>query len=333
MAVVTGSVSSGGGLKPYNKSDFSGNNWEIYQANQRGGTGQNAVAPATTLSTNRIAPMNTAAPQYLSGAAQTGTGYATRVLDTAFDPQNALYNRTAQQLQDQIRAGQASRGITQSPYGANLESQGMSNFNIDWQNQQLGRQAQGLGAYATGMGPGLSLYGQETGFGLQQRGQDIGQRGQDIQMQQFQQDLAERVRQGQISAQQAQQELAMRQQAMQIQQGQFNADMAFRQQQAAQQAQFQQPLSYGNMFSPSTGGGFVQQPMQQSMAPPMQGPALMGQTPGSYVQTPQPYTYAQNGGYGGGPVQGPAIQGQTPGSYAPKSADPWQNLLAEISTW
>jgi len=65
---------------------------------------------------------------------------------TALDPQNALYGRTAQRIQDQVRAGQAARGLGNSSYGAGLEDQAMNNFNIDWENQQLARQTQGLNA-------------------------------------------------------------------------------------------------------------------------------------------------------------------------------------------
>lgn len=68
-------------------------------------------------------------------------GPAQQILQTGFDPQSALYARTQQQLQDQVRAGEAARGVATSPYGAGLENQAMSNFNIDWQNAQLGRQA------------------------------------------------------------------------------------------------------------------------------------------------------------------------------------------------
>jgi hypothetical protein len=81
-----------------------------------------------------------------AGMLQGGAG---AVMNTAFDPQQGLYDRTARQLQDQIRVGQAARGITSSPYGSGLEDQAMSNFNIDWQNAQLGRQVQGLGAAGT----------------------------------------------------------------------------------------------------------------------------------------------------------------------------------------
>jgi hypothetical protein len=84
--------------------------------------------------------------QNLAGAGMNLMPYASQIMNTGFDPQQALYNRTAQQVQDQTRAGEAARGIATSPYGAGLENQAMSNFNIDWQNQQLGRQATAAGA-------------------------------------------------------------------------------------------------------------------------------------------------------------------------------------------
>ena len=71
-------------------------------------------------------------------------------MQTAFDPQQALYGRTQQQLQDQVRAGQGARGLGNSAVGAGLEDQAMGNFNIDWQNQQLARQTQGMSAMAQG---------------------------------------------------------------------------------------------------------------------------------------------------------------------------------------
>ncbi|MCK5603821.1 hypothetical protein KAR91_18175 [Candidatus Pacearchaeota archaeon] len=71
---------------------------------------------------------------------------AGNILNTAFDPRQEVYDRSAQQLQDQVRVGQAARGTAMSPYGAGIENQAMSDFNIDWQNQQLQRQAVGAGA-------------------------------------------------------------------------------------------------------------------------------------------------------------------------------------------
>lgn len=85
-------------------------------------------------------------------SAQQGYGGAGDILQTGFDPQDALYNRTLQRLQDQVRVGQSVRGTTMSPYGAGQEASALSDFNIDWENQQLQRQKQALQGYATGTG-------------------------------------------------------------------------------------------------------------------------------------------------------------------------------------
>lgn len=89
--------------------------------------------------------------------------YAQQVIQTGFDPQNALYNRTAQQLQDQVRTGESARGISMSPYGAGLENQAMSNFNIDWQNNQLQRQTQAGQAGSSMINAGSQIAGQAPG--------------------------------------------------------------------------------------------------------------------------------------------------------------------------
>ena len=83
----------------------------------------------------------------LIGAAQTGTPYAQQALQTGFDPQNALYNRTQQQVQDQANAINAMYGLSSSPYGAGVANQANTNFNIDWQNNQLARQGQAAQTY------------------------------------------------------------------------------------------------------------------------------------------------------------------------------------------
>ncbi len=122
---------------------------------------------------------------YLQGAGQAGQmgmqagtnafgaggqlyGMGNQVFNTAFDPQSALYARTQQQLQDQTRASQAARGIQSSPYGAGVENKAMSDFNIDWQNQQLQRQLQGLQGAGNAFGQGAGL--QSGGVGMYQQG-------------------------------------------------------------------------------------------------------------------------------------------------------------------
>lgn len=105
-------------------------------------------------------------------------GSGDSVLNTAFDPQSALYNRTQQQLTEQNRVAQAARGIQMSPYGAALENSANENFNIDWQNQQLARQTQGLsaaqGAYGSAQGMGNSYTQNMAGLQAGQNEQYAG---------------------------------------------------------------------------------------------------------------------------------------------------------------
>ena len=82
------------------------------------------------------------AGNYITSSAAPLANYGFNLLNQGMDPQNELYQRTQQQLQDQVRAGQASRGIAMTPYGAGLEGKAMNEFNIDWRNSQVQRGAQ-----------------------------------------------------------------------------------------------------------------------------------------------------------------------------------------------
>lgn len=109
----------------------------------------------------------------LIGAGSSMLPWAQQILQTGFDPQSALYNRTQQQLTDQIRAGESARGIAMSPYGAGVENKGLSDFNIDWQNQQLQRQntaAQGAGYLTNSAGNAINLGQNVSTLGLQTLG-------------------------------------------------------------------------------------------------------------------------------------------------------------------
>jgi hypothetical protein len=85
---------------------------------------------------------------------------AQSLMQMGFDPQNALYGRTLQQVQDQTRAAEAARGIGSSPFGAGLESDATKNFNIDWQNQLLNRAATGAAGAGGLMTEAGGLFGQ-----------------------------------------------------------------------------------------------------------------------------------------------------------------------------
>lgn len=123
-----------GGQNPYssallNNAQYAGNmygNLANYGTQVQADLGQQAQA-------------DYGSQKYLQGAGQ-------QVYNLAMDPQSALYNRTQQQLGDQVNAQQALRGLGNSAVGASEANQAYSNFNIDWQNNQLSRATQGLGA-------------------------------------------------------------------------------------------------------------------------------------------------------------------------------------------
>jgi hypothetical protein len=93
--------------------------------------------------------MRGAAPQFFDNVQQYlsqipgDLSKAQDIWQQAADPQNALYNRTVQQTQEQQRAALEARGIDMTPYGAGVEGQALSNFNIDWQNNLLQRMLAG----------------------------------------------------------------------------------------------------------------------------------------------------------------------------------------------
>lgn len=89
--------------------------------------------------------------------------YANQAMQTGFDPQNALYQNTAQQLTDQTRAAEAAAGVAGTPYGAQLEGRNMADFNLNWINQEQQRQQAGA---QTAMGI-LQGAGQEAAAGQQ----------------------------------------------------------------------------------------------------------------------------------------------------------------------
>lgn len=101
--------------------------------------------------TQALTGAQTGASLGLPGAQAISTG-AGDVLNTGFDPQSALFNRTQQEVTDQSNAANAMAGVGQTPYGASVTSNALGNFDINWQQQQQQQQAAALGA-ATGAYP------------------------------------------------------------------------------------------------------------------------------------------------------------------------------------
>jgi hypothetical protein len=114
--------------------------------NQYAGGYQSAANQAGGLF-GQLGSQASGASSALYGAGNQALGAGSSILNTAFDPQNALYARTQQQQQDQTNAQLASTGVGATPYGASVAAQNNSNFNIDWQNNELQRQIAGAGAY------------------------------------------------------------------------------------------------------------------------------------------------------------------------------------------
>ena len=153
---------------------YMGNNLGQYGLQSLyGGLGaQQQYSPAYQNAANAAGGQYGALGQQLQGAAGLDFGAqqgllnaGQQVYQTALDPQSALYNRTVQQLQDQTGATNSMYGLGSSAAGAGVANQALSNFNIDWQNQQLQRQLQGLQGYGQAAGQAGQLAGQGATLG------------------------------------------------------------------------------------------------------------------------------------------------------------------------
>ena len=73
-------------------------------------------------------------------------GAGNTIMNQAMDPNMAQYNQYANQLGGQVNAGQAARGLGNSPVGGQEYNNAMSNFNTQWNTQQLQNMATGANA-------------------------------------------------------------------------------------------------------------------------------------------------------------------------------------------
>ena len=131
---------------------------------------------------NAIAPVAGAAgaQQIGAGTNLTATGqsflpYAQQTLQTAYDPQNALYAQQYQQNNDATNAGLAARGLATTPYGAGVQNTSDQQFNTNWLQTQLQRQA--TGAQTAGALTGAAGTAGTTGANLQTTGLNTALQG------------------------------------------------------------------------------------------------------------------------------------------------------------
>lgn len=261
-------------------------------ATQAGGTLQNvyndpnaasyqaAAYPASLLGQNAALGM-----YGLGGNLNMG---GTAALNMGLDPQQALYNRTLQQLQDQVRVANSAAGVASSPYGAGLENQALSNFNIDWQNQQLQRALQGLSGAGTAYGQGTQLQTAAPGQFLQSAGLPYAT-SQGIGGQQFS-NLGQYG--GLLGTAQQGQELPLQNYANYVQMGNAanaNANQAAYNQLAQAQAGFNQNLQLGGMLGASLGG--LGRGWQMAGLPSMWGSSGGGGTGWGGYSSPTPYGF------------------------------------------
>lgn len=154
------------------------------QSFQAGLAGGQLYAPGYQRAADQVSSYDQLLAQYLNGQGNLNFGTQQSLLNAGqqvynlgLDPQNALYNRTAQQLQDQTGATNSMYGLGSSAAGAGVANQALSNFNIDWQNNQLSRALQGLQGYA-GAANTAGSYGQLGTAQLQSVPQYMLQSGQ-----------------------------------------------------------------------------------------------------------------------------------------------------------
>lgn len=175
-------ANSGGGGGSPQYGGMSGSSPYIYQPTgqgwadqtifQGGLNGMNALIPAYSAYTSQLGVNNPYANQAMIGA-QTGAAYGdttaasamdwahtlqglgtqvapygASILNTAFDPQQALYDRNVNLLQQQLTATNAASGVY-GPQAAANNADALGNFNLNWQDRLLGRQVQGLQGYGS----------------------------------------------------------------------------------------------------------------------------------------------------------------------------------------
>jgi hypothetical protein len=96
-------------------------------------------------------------------------GTVNPLIQASFDPQNALYARTADQTSQQSLAALSGSGLANTPYGQSTYGSTMNNFNIDWQNNQLQRMLQGVSG-----AQGAATGAENAGFGAISGATDTG---------------------------------------------------------------------------------------------------------------------------------------------------------------
>ena len=95
----------------------------------------------------QLSPLASGASSALYSAGNQALGAGSAILQAGFDPQKQLYSQVQNQNSQQNLAQLANMGVASTPYGASVAGQENTNFNLDWQNNQLQREATAASAY------------------------------------------------------------------------------------------------------------------------------------------------------------------------------------------
>jgi len=107
---------------------------------------------------------NLQSASYFQGVPQQLQPAIAATLQTAYDPQQNLYQSQLQSAMDKANVFNANAGLSTSPYGVGLMQEAQQNFDTNWLQSQLGRETQGaqtinslLGASGTAATAGANL--------------------------------------------------------------------------------------------------------------------------------------------------------------------------------
>ncbi len=124
------------------------------QANNPYTTGaiQGAQAGGQAMQSQGYQNVNTA--NYLSNVPQQLNPAVMATLNTAYDPQNALYASESQHNMDQSNAQLAQAGLSYTPWASGVLADSNQSFNTNWEATQLGREQTGANTVASLLGAG-----------------------------------------------------------------------------------------------------------------------------------------------------------------------------------
>lgn len=180
---ASGNIASNtqGQTSPYYQQSLGQSQGINYQPYQQGANQAGAMYGQTAQLAGQQMGQYGQMAQQAAGQQQNLYGLGAQVANTGFDPQNALHDKTQQTLQDQVRSGQAARGLGNSAQGSMEENNAMSNFDIAWQNNQLQRQTQGLASDVNAQNAGMNqgrMYGADQSAALGAGAASAGYYGQ-----------------------------------------------------------------------------------------------------------------------------------------------------------